>query len=95
MYEDILPENYGQSYANPSYAAARLGDERGKLMCFLYAQLRGIIAYLFEGKEEAVAAHLELFLQIFRLVDFALADLRCIFANIADPVFIRLHYLAP
>ena len=51
MYEDILPENYGQSYANPAYAAARLGEERGKLMCFLCAQLRGIIAYLFEGKE--------------------------------------------
>ena len=67
MYEDILPENYGQSYANPAYAAARLGEERGKLMCFLGAQLRGIIAYLFEGKEEAADAHLELFLQIFRL----------------------------
>ncbi|HCI74021.1 MAG TPA: leucyl aminopeptidase, partial [Lachnospiraceae bacterium] len=52
LYEDILPEHYGVSFANPSYACEVLGAEMGKLLCFLYAQERGLIAYLFEGKLE-------------------------------------------
>ena len=26
LYEDILPENYGNSYGNPAYAVGRLGE---------------------------------------------------------------------
>ena len=29
LYEDILPENYGKSYANPSFAVAEFGEEFG------------------------------------------------------------------
>ena len=31
LYEDILPENYGSSYANPDYAVEKLGSDYGKL----------------------------------------------------------------
>ena len=41
MYLDILPEHYSESFANPAYACQVLGDEMGKLLCFLYAQLKG------------------------------------------------------
>ena len=64
MYEDILPENYGSSFANPAYAVNLLGETFGKLLCFLYAQERGLIAYIYEGKAEETTAHLELFLQV-------------------------------
>ena len=64
MYEDILPENYGSSYANPAYAVSQLGESFGKLLCFLYAQVRGLIAYIHEGKAEETAAHVELFVQV-------------------------------
>lgn len=69
MYEDILPENYGKSYANPAYAVRRLGEEYGKILSFLYAEIRGLIRYVFDGDEELTAAHLELFLEIYG--DFA------------------------
>ena len=45
LYEDILPENYGKSYANPSFAAARLGKEFGQMLSFLAAELRSLIAF--------------------------------------------------
>ena len=32
LYEDILPENYESSYANPAYAAERLGKKYGKIL---------------------------------------------------------------
>ena len=41
LYRDILPEHYGHSYANPAYAAEKLGTEYGSLLCFLYTELRG------------------------------------------------------
>lgn len=64
MYEDLLPGNYEKSYANPAYAVRELGDAFGKLLCFLYAQQRGLIAYIFESKLEELVAHMEIFLQI-------------------------------
>lgn len=64
MYEDILPENYAESFANPAYAVSMLGEDMGKLLCFLNAQIRGLIAYIFEGKREIAVAHAELFVQV-------------------------------
>ena len=61
LYQDILPEHYDKSYANPAWACRKLGTEMGKLLCFLYAQERGLIAYIFEGKlEEAAAVRIRL-----------------------------------
>ena len=64
MYEDILPENYETSYANPAYAVRMLGEEHGRALCFLYAQLRGLIGYHFEDFFEAAVIHLEVFLEV-------------------------------
>lgn len=65
LYEDILPENYENSYANPTYAAACFGEEYGKLMCFLAAELRSIIVPAFEGSLEELVIRLELFLEVY------------------------------
>ena len=43
LYEDILPQQYGQSYGNPDYAAEILGKSYGPLFSFLYTELRGLI----------------------------------------------------
>lgn len=48
LYKDILPENYGGSYGNPSYAVKKLGDGYGQLLSFLYAELRSLIAFAYE-----------------------------------------------
>lgn len=65
LYEDILPENYEKSYANPSYAAEVFGLEYGRILSFLYAELRSAIAYVFEGKTEYLDILFELLIEIY------------------------------
>ena len=65
LYEDILPENYGSSYANPEYAVEKLGSDYGKLLSFLYAEIRGMIVYAFEERKAEITILCELFLQIY------------------------------
>ena len=65
LYEDILPDAYEESYANPSFAVRVLGDEYGQLLSFLYAELRGSIAYVFEEKTEYLDILFELLIEIY------------------------------
>ena len=65
LYEDILPENYGESFGNPDYAVDMLGEEFGPLLSALYTELRGAIPYVFEGKTEYLDILMELFLEIY------------------------------
>ena len=67
LYEDILPENYGESFANPDYAADCLGKEFGPLLSFLYTELRGCIVYAFEMRREYIAILCETFLEVYNL----------------------------
>ena len=64
-YRDILPEHYDNSYANPDYAVKTLGEEYGKLLCFLYTELRSLRAYLFEQDLHKMTILLELFLEVY------------------------------
>lgn len=64
LYEDIVGEAYARSFANPDYAVSRLGKEYGQILSFVYAELRGMIVYAFEGRLEEFLIHMELFLQI-------------------------------
>ncbi|MDD4112578.1 MAG: aminopeptidase [Herbinix sp.] len=68
LYEDIIGDNYYTSYANPSYACKELGSKYGKLLSFLYTELRGTIIYAYEQQEVLNTIYLELFLQIYGLV---------------------------
>ena len=65
LYEDILPENYKKSYGNPAYAAEQLGEEYGKLLSMLYADLRSLIPYAFEGRNYELTIFGELFIEIY------------------------------
>ncbi len=65
LYEDILPQNYGQSYANPQVCAQRLGEEYGPILCALYAELRSLIPLACERRLEEMVIRLELFLEIY------------------------------
>ena len=64
LYEELFPENYGQCYGNPAYAARKLG-EYGKAFSFLYTELRGTIAYAYEKKYWDYTVAVELFLEIY------------------------------
>lgn len=65
LYEDILPQHYGESYGNPAYAAKQLGEGHGKLLSMLYADLRSLIPYAFEGRNYELTIFGELFIEIY------------------------------
>lgn len=65
LYDEILPGNYEKSYANPEYADERLGSEKGAFLSALYAEMRAMTAYVFEGKYSYLTVLSELFIQIY------------------------------
>lgn len=65
LYRDILPERYGESYGNPEYAVAALGEVHGRILSFLYAELRGMIVYAFEDRLLDLTILNELFIEIY------------------------------
>lgn len=65
LYEDILPQNYAGSYANPVYAVQVLGEECGRELSMLYAELRALIPYAFEGRWLNYTILCELYVQIY------------------------------
>lgn len=69
LYQDILPENYNTSYANPAYAAEKLGNEFGRYLCALYGELREILVYVFEKRLFFLVTGLELFIEIYDLME--------------------------
>lgn len=69
LYQDILPENYDTSYANPAYAAEKLGEEFGRYLCALYGELREVLVYVFEKRLFFLVTGLELFIEIYDLLE--------------------------
>ncbi len=66
LYEDILPEHYQRSYANPDYAADCLGESIGQMFSFVSAELRGMIAAAFEQDKMAMVIRMELLLEVYQ-----------------------------
>lgn len=69
LYQDILPGAYETSYANPSYAVRKLGEEYGQILSFLYTELRGAVAYVFEQKTEYLDILYELLIAVYNLFE--------------------------
>ena len=65
LYEDILPEHYDQSYADPAYAVSVFGEEFGRMLSFLYTELRGGIAYAFESRQDYLTILNELLIEVY------------------------------
>lgn len=65
VYGDILPENYDKSYGNPAYAVETLGETHGRILCFLYAEIRAMATDAFEGNMEDIAGLCELFIEVY------------------------------
>ena len=65
LYEDVLPEEYDKSYANPVTAADLLGEHWGQTLAFVYTQMRSLISAAFEQKTFEMVIHFELFLEIY------------------------------
>lgn len=69
LYAELLPEAYGECYGNPAYAAAMLGEDYGKYLSFLYAELRGMIVFAYEGRRADMLRCMELFLECYHMFE--------------------------
>lgn len=69
LYEEILPQNYGRSYANPSYACEALGEKYGRewgpLLSAVRYEMRSVIPFVYRGCMDRVLVRMELFLEIY------------------------------
>ena len=74
MYEDILPQNYENSFANPAFAAECFGKEFGQLLSFLAAELRSFPAFVYENDREAMTIRMELFLEVYHAFCYAFEE---------------------
>ncbi|WP_026504419.1 aminopeptidase [Butyrivibrio sp. NC3005] len=74
IYSDIIPEHYGESFANPTYAVKMLGQEYGRLLSSLYYELRSNIAFAYEKNLWQIVIRLELFLEIYYLFSSSLEE---------------------
>ena len=68
LYGDILPGQYETSYANPEYAVKMLGEEFGRILSFLYTELRAEIVYAYEQRLFDMVITNELFLEVYSLM---------------------------
>ena len=74
LYEDIFASNYETCYANPAYACKMLGADMGKLLSFLYAELRSMIPYAFEKRLEDLVIRMELFVEVYNMFSYAMSE---------------------
>ncbi len=65
LYDDVWVENYENSYANPVYAALKLGIEAGQMLSALYVKIRNCASVAFEGNLLELCIYSELFVEIF------------------------------
>ncbi|MCD8083746.1 MAG: aminopeptidase [Clostridiales bacterium] len=69
LFADVMPEHYGQSFANPAFAAQRLGAEIGPLLAAFYAQFRAAVVFACECRMTEITILCETFLQIYALFE--------------------------
>lgn len=66
LYADILPEHYEKSYANSDYAVDRLDGSIGRMLSFVYAELRSMIPSAYERNSAAMTVRMELLLEVYQ-----------------------------
>lgn len=69
LYQDILPDHYEKSYANPAYAAAELGEGYGQLLSYLYKEIRGDIVFVHEWRLTDITILNEVFIEIYNMFE--------------------------
>lgn len=83
LYEDILPEQYENSYGNPAYAVKTLGSDFGRLLSFFYAQFRSGIVFAYECRQTEITILLETLIGIYNMFEHELPEL----ASVKDALY--------
>ncbi len=68
LYQDILPENYSSSYANPNYMVRCFGEEIGQMLSIVYVKIRDDIPYAYQHKLFRMKELNDLFISFYHAV---------------------------
>ena len=68
FYDELLPKNYKDSYANPTCCVNILGDKFGQLLSHFYREYRQYITYAFYHKIFKMEEYNTLFIDVFNYV---------------------------
>ena len=81
LYEDIIPENYASSFANPDYITSVFEKadipepkKMASYLSFIYCEIRGLIPYAFEGRREIFTLYAELYMEVYTAFRLAIVD---------------------
>ncbi|MGN0267634.1 MAG: aminopeptidase [Lachnospiraceae bacterium] len=74
LYADVVGSAYENSFANPAYAAEKLGTAMGQYLSFLYTEIRGMIRYAFEQRFMELTVCMEIFLEVFCILESAVSE---------------------
>ena len=69
LYRDILPGQYESSYADPAYAAAKLGEDYGRMLSFFYAEFRNSVLFAFECRQTEVTILFETMIELYNMFE--------------------------
>ncbi len=83
LYKDIIGDNYKNSYAEPDFATEKLGKDIGTLLCVLYTEMRTSIVYAFEKRLSCLVPLLELYIQVYNILE----DSQMAYKEIHDTIY--------
>jgi len=66
LYADVLPENYSESYVNPTYASQVFGQEMGGFLSAVNYKFRIYVGLTYEGRLEDMAGLNTLYLDLYK-----------------------------
>ncbi|MCR4998804.1 MAG: aminopeptidase [Lachnospiraceae bacterium] len=69
LFHNMMPENYDNSYLNPTKAVADLGAELGGMLSAVYADMMAMNAWLAEGRLDLIVMWGELYVQIYSCLE--------------------------
>lgn len=69
LYQEIYRENYDSSFANPAYAVKCLGEEYGRILCYLYKKIRDLTGSIYRDEMEIVTLRMELFIEVYNMFE--------------------------
>ena len=91
LYEDIIPQNYSASFANPDHIVSEFekagiceGRKLARYLSFILSELRALIGPAYEGRKEIFTIFAELYDQVYTAFRFAALD-----GSYPDPEGIR------
>ena len=75
LYQDILPDHYSESWANPDVAVKAYGTTMGQMLSFLYTEIRSMIPSAYEDELEDLVIFSELFVEVVTLMEDATLEM--------------------